>query len=447
MNRDLKNEYPEMTGNFHSCVTETLDNLTAADDNKKIRRFSSVRIAAIAAAAIVLLTVSAFGANELYEKFVEKNNYKVTLVQDENKTEDSAENGTATKNKAEYVRLCFGYMPDYLNTDDAPYKFGIKTDSGEDATSGITFQLFDSDVAKDLEILYVGSVAECMFGENKGAVMRIETGVESDGDSYDKQFLISFDDFGYVLRCYVSERISEEEMMKIANGLYLEECDKSEAFIVDTYIPTADNEGIMEPVDGAYSSYAKEAVVRQLGEEFDIVAYNGDIDGNDYTLTVKNIDVRDNINGLDYSAFRLSEKLSDYIDENGKFKSYERKKYDYGDGENSIATLKENKIVSRKIVLIDIEVKNNEDSSNQFYIDAGVCTVSGKSDVNGVNLFEASYISGQKGGTGGYFKIPFDAGESKTVTYGFIIDADADENDLMFIIGSMWDVVDGIAVR
>ena len=38
MNRDLKNEYPEMTGNFHSCVTETLDNLTAADDNKKIRR-------------------------------------------------------------------------------------------------------------------------------------------------------------------------------------------------------------------------------------------------------------------------------------------------------------------------------------------------------------------------------------------------------------------------
>lgn len=443
MNRNLKNEYPEMPDSFHSRVTTTLENLPTSENNGKIRSFSSLKIVALAAAIFVLLTVSAFGANEIYKKFVEKNNYKVTLVQDEK--DSSVSDTVSTKNKVEYVKLGFGYMPDYLTDHDAPYKFGVKTDSGEDSASGLTFQLFDAEVAKDLEILYVGSVRECMFGENVGAVMKIDTGVESDGDGFDKQFLISFDDFGYVLRCYVSERISEEEMMKIANGLYLEECAQSEAFIVDTYIPSVDNEGISVPDLREYS-YTKDANVRQIGEKFDITAYNGDVDGNDYTLTVTGIDVRDNVTGLDYSSLRLSGDVSDYVDENGNLKSYERKTYNYGDGVNSIATIEKSETIGRKIVIVDIEVRNNEDSANEFYIDAGVCTVSGRSDVNGVNLFEASYISGQNGKSGGFFKVPFDAGECKTVSYGFILDADADESDLMFIIGSMRDVRDGIAL-
>ena len=56
------------------------------------------------------------------------------------------------------------------------------------------------------------------------------------------------------------------------------------------------------------------------------------------------------------------------------------------------------------------------------------------------------HISGQNGKSGSFYHIPFEAGEKKTVTYGFIIDADADFSDLMFIIGSMWDVTDGVII-
>lgn len=437
MYKNLKNEYPDMPTEFHESVVNTFDSLPEQISDASKRRNSPIKIMTLAAAIVVLLTLTGFAANTVYEKFINKENYKVTLNLDEEPT-DIAES-------PEHVKLNFGYMPDYLSPYDAPYKFGMKTESGDDTYSEITFQLFKSDLAKELEIFYVGSVTECMFGDNQGAVMKIDTGIESDGDGYDKQFLIYFDDFGYVLSCYVSEKISEDEMMKIANGLSLEETDKEHAFIIDTYIPTVDNGGIIAPEIGTFS-YAADAVVRQLGEEFDILAYNRDVDGNDYTLSVKSIDIRDNVNGLDYRNFNLAKDMSYYVDENGNLKSYERKIYNYGDGVNSISSIKETETVGRKIILIDIEVTNNEKSANEFYIDAGICSISGTHEANRFNNLEASYISGQDGESGGYYQIPFEAGEKKTVTYGFLIDSDADLNDLMFTIGSMWDVTDGVVI-
>lgn len=366
--KNLKNKYPEMPENFHSVVLEAVQNVDEKNE-LTVRKKSPLRAVALAAAIIILLTVTGFAANTVYEKFIKKENYKVTL--------DLSEESTDNFKSPEYVKLNFGYIPDYLDTSDAPYKFGVKTEAGDVAPSGLTFRLFGNDVVKDLEIFYVGSVTECMFGDNQGAVMKIDTGIESDGDGYDKEFLINFADMGYVLHCYVSERISEEEMMKIANGLSLSETDKENAFIVDTYIPTTDNGGIIEPSSDNVFSYASEAVVREIGEIFNIKSYNGDIDGNDYTLSVKNIEIRNNVSELDYGSFDLAKDISDYVDENGNLKSYERKTYNHGDGINSISSIKETETVGRKIILVDIEVTNNENFANEFCIDTSVCSISG----------------------------------------------------------------------
>ena len=437
MNKDLKNEYPEMPVSFHKIVVSSFEKLDEQQMLKKHNR-SPFKMIAFAAAIIVLMSVTGFAANTVYEKFINRENHKVTL--------ELNEESTNTAKSPEYVKLNFGYMPDYLMPYDAPYKFSTEIKEDGTVCSGLTFQLFKSELAKDLVITYVENSTEYMFGENKGAFMHINTGIESDGDDYDKQFIIYFEEFGYVLHCYVSEKISEDEMIKIAENICLVESDKENAFIIDTYIPTADNGGILAPSEIVFS-YAEDAVVRELGESFDITAYNRDVDGNDYTLSVKNIEIRDNVNGLDYRSFNLAKDISDYVDENGNLKSFERKTYNYGDGVNSISTLKESKTVGRKIVLVDIEVRNNENSSNEFYIDAGICSISGTHEANRFNNFEASYISGQDGGSGGYYNIPFESGEKKTITYGFIIDADADFSDLMFIIGSMWDVTDGVVIE
>lgn len=255
MNKNLKSEYPEMSESFHRTVNKAVNSLVENNANN-VKRKSPFRRSVLVAALIMMLTISAFGADSVYDYFVKMDNHKVTI--------ELNENDSVVSVSPEYVKLKFGFMPEYINPYDAPYKFDVITETGEDAP-GLTFQLFRAEKAKELEIFYVGSVKECMFGENMGAILKIDTGIESDRDSYDKEFLIYFDDFGYILRCYVSERISEDEMMKIAKNISLVESDKENAFIIDTYIPTVANGGILIPDESA-SSYTADSIFSQFVE-------------------------------------------------------------------------------------------------------------------------------------------------------------------------------------
>ncbi len=267
MNKNLRNEYPEMPSSFHRTVINSV-NFLGEKSETTVKRKSPFKIGVLAAAIIMLFTVSAFGADRVYDYFIEmKDNVNSAETEDANsfvKFEDNMViidniEESVVENSPEYVRLEFGYMPEYINPYDAPYKFHVVTEKGEDSSSGLTFQLFRAEKAKELEIFYVDSVNKCMFGKNTGAVLKIETGIKPDGDCYDKQFLIYFEDFGYVLRCYVSERIGEDDMIKIAENINLVESDKENAFIIDTYIPTISNGGVVAPTENE-SSYESDNI-------------------------------------------------------------------------------------------------------------------------------------------------------------------------------------------
>ena len=260
MNKNLKNEYPRKPESFHSAVIDTVQNI----GEEKHKRKSPVKFAVLVAAVVMLLSVSGFAADTVYDYCVKMENNKVIVDLPETTDEN-------TEKAPDYVKLEFGYMPEFIDPYDAPYKFSVKTETGENAPSGLTFQLFKSDLAENLEIFYVGSVTERMFGKNMGAILKIDTGIESDGDSHDKEFLIYFEEFGYILRCYVSERINEDEMLKIAENISLVESDKENAFIIDTYIPTIDNGGILIPSDDSIS-YSGNEIIEQTIEQSSVIS-------------------------------------------------------------------------------------------------------------------------------------------------------------------------------
>ncbi|MBQ8209500.1 MAG: hypothetical protein IJZ35_02820 [Clostridia bacterium] len=405
MSNNLKNEYPDVPENFHNRVVSTLDSLQAYE-NTSSRRFSPARVAALAAALIALLAVTVFAGNEVYQRFINKENYKVTFELGEESSSQSAE----------YVKLNFGYIPEYLKPVDAPYKYNVG-DSG----AGLTFQLFKSELAKELEITFVGSVEECMFGKCKGAVIRIDTGVESDGESYSRNFVIYFDDFGYVLRCYVSDAVSDEEMMKIANGLSLEETDKEHAFIIDTYVPGAE---VMS--EAVLAENKKQRVDKNIGEKFNMSAFSGTDVNADYSVAVKGFEIRDNIIGLDLDCIWLNGgETEEYFDENGNLKDYVRNTYEYGDGINTLNSIKKSETVGRKLVLVDIEIENTENYAYLFNSDFYLSN-SGGEHIRAI----INYISGQNAESADYMFIPFEAGENKIVTFGFIVDDDIDLSGL-----------------
>lgn len=401
MNKNLKNEYPEVPENFHKRVVSTLDSLPECENRTVLNRFSPMKVAALAAALIILLTVTVFAGNAVYQSFINKESHKVTLELGEESYSQSAE----------YVKLNIGYMPEYLNGYDAPYKFSVG-DSG----SGLTFQLFKSELAKELEITFVGNVEECMFGKYKGAVIRINTGIESDGESFCRNFVIYFDDFGYVLRCYVSNAVSDEEMMKIANGLSLEETDKEHAFIIDTYIPGS------EVMSEILVQDERECIDKNIGEEFDMSVFSGGDCSANYYVTVKDFEVRDNITGLDSDCIWLNGgEFEDYFDENGNLRDYVRITYEYGDGVHTLNSIKKSETVGRKLVLIDIEIENAENYAYSFNPEFFLANGDGE-HINAI----INYISGQNSAASDYMFVPFEAGENRTVTFGFIVDADTD---------------------
>ncbi len=413
MNKNLKNEYPNVSESFHNRVISTLNSLQNCERQDNSRRFSPIRVAVLAATLIILLAVTVFAGSEVYQRFINKENYKVTLELGEESSVQSAE----------YVKLTFGYMPDYLIPFDAPYKFSI----GEDGVGGLTFQLFKSEIAKDLEITYADSVEECMFGKNKGAIIKIDTGIEYDYEAYSRNFVIYFDDFGYVLRCYVSDSISDEEMMKIANGLSLEKTDMEQAFIPDTYIP-----GVEEMSEAVIFEDKSQRAYKNIGDEFNISYYSGTAVMGNFCVTVNDFEIRDNVAGLDYDCFRFDgDDFDKYVDENGNLKDYVRNTIEYGDGINTLNSIKESENIGRQLVIVNLKIENTENYDHNFCPEFYLLNANGEYVASGVN-----YISGQGSNSGKYYFIPFEAGENKTVAFGFVVDDDIDLNGLYIEIAS-----------
>lgn len=217
MYKNLKNEYPKMPHSFHDSVEKALLK-TTVQQNKKNPNFG--RIILIAAALVAILSLSVFAGNQVFDWF-DIDDSKLTLnIEDESIT------------PAGYVKLDFGYMPEYIEATDDYQKYRVKGETG-----GLTFILYKNETGSDLKIDYVGEVTEYMFGENEGVIVDID-----DSRVYDRQMIIRFNDMGYILYCFVHEAVNNDDLIKIANELTLVETDSANAFVPDSNIPWLEND-------------------------------------------------------------------------------------------------------------------------------------------------------------------------------------------------------------
>lgn len=398
MDKNLKDSYVQMPESFHNRIEETLESLDGTQ-KQKIKKFpKAAKVILIAAVITAILTVSAFAGDGVYKKWIEKKNYQVSLSLDEETSGDI--------HQAEYVKLNFGYMSDYIVPYEPPYKYHMAdiTGEGEDL-HGFTFALYKTETAKNLKFNYAVSVEERKFGTHDGAIIHYESVGESSRD-----FIIYFNDYGYVLYCFVGESVSDEDMIKVAENLSLEETDREHAMRPETNVFSNDAESESTPEE-----YVRTIVRKQIGEAFERQ------DG-DFSITVTGTKIYDNISSFDRSSFNI-DQFDKVVDENGNFKKYEREIYEYGDGINTLDELKEVKTVGRKLLCIDLKVTNRSGTANEF--NAGNTRLQSGGNYE-IYRGETSYISGQNGNSGRYYFVPFEVGEEKTVTIGFIIDDDTD---------------------
>lgn len=221
MNKNLKNEYAEMPKDFENKIASTLDTL----ENKKnpIAFSKAAKIIAIAAAVIAVLTVSGFAAEDIYKRFLTKEDDRIILNVGEITSSEA-------QKPAEYIKLNLGWLPDDIQPFEPPYKYHRIYSDGTESPGGLTFSVFTTETAVQYAAENADNAKELMIGDHLGAILSFNV---------DKQLLIFFDDMGYVLLCYVTIDMDESELIKIAENISLEETDKEHAFGIDTCIPGA----------------------------------------------------------------------------------------------------------------------------------------------------------------------------------------------------------------
>lgn len=405
MDKRQKEDYVKMPESFHAQIAETLSSLDCVEQDKRKTFPKAVKIALIAAAMTVVLMVSVFANSETVQSWLHQiGRYQVALSLEDDSEASEDESGEAAKT-VPYVKVNLGWLPESIIPLDPPYKY---TSTNGDGVGGLTFILYEKETAKNLDFRYVGSVTETMFGERKGAVIRY-------ADSHSRELLIYFDDFGYVLRCMADEDVSDEELLKIAENISLEETDKANAFIVETYI--SDVEEISVPA----GILNKNTIHKSCGETISFTKWSNE----GFRMTVQGMQVCDNVSNLDMTS--INKSYRDEIDESGNLKPYERKTYRYGDGIDTLNVLEKSEIVERRLVLVEMTVENRTGEQAEYYVD-GVL----KDAVTGEYFSDSHmfYISGQNGDSGRFFFVPVAKDETKTVTVGFLVDSDKDLSNL-----------------
>lgn len=422
MDKNKKYGFPETPESFHAAIGRTLSALPEPQPDAKgtRRRSRPAKILLAAAAICALLSVTVFAAGKL-GWLTRIGNYGVG-VQPEQPAQSTAE-------RQKYVKLVLNYLPDYVVPTDDNEKYLTVTDGKEDA-DGISMLLYTADAASRLELRNIASTQPVSLGEREGAILRHP----DEGDD-SRILLVNFDKEGYTLLMYVSERIGDEDLVKIASGVALVGTDdESEAFLPETFLnlAPADGEEVSLPSDEELLENISVTVA-----ENNRSGYSGafsTVSGNHPTfdLHVTGARVVDTVDGLDRQ--NIVEHLRKNVDETGSILPDRRNYYSDGDGIDTLNEITGTQTVSRRLLLIDMAVQNTSGKDTEFYLAGAVAASEISRSVMSAPLLasDAFYISGADGDSGRFLFLPIGADETITFTVGYLIDADADAQKLVY---------------
>lgn len=411
------------------------------------------RILLSAAVICVMLTVTAFAAVKMGVFSISREETK-TVVQignTDNVTED-----VVTKDS--YNQITFlseheekGEIPSLIfHRDYMPSEAEESMEGGE-----IKYGDYDKGTSLSFNVVYLGGEG---FTLNLGADADVEE-FEANGHSallisrgetlhFNKILTVYFEDEDVLAMCYAGYGISVDEMKNIAEGLWLEETeDATLAYsIVHNYGAVTLGETLSH--QPAYQPL-KTAEKITFGHKliFSDTSFRGD-GSDDYTavsadIEVTPVDISILDDALKLDSGRLKEEFPEYIDELGGFISYPRTELvknggAIGDG------FGETELVRKKLVLVELKLKNTSDIPVWTYAvgdiqlhlgDEENLIISYVYDNTPQKYSTTSVIAYYDAGGEGksFYKTGLEAGEEITCHIGFLVDEDMlDEAYVLF---------------
>ena len=439
---DLQNAYPSPPEDFHNALLSSLCKLDAQSPVRYKRRVMRVAVVCAIVAALGSFTVVAAATNffGLFSEPVGKFGLHVGVT--EEATASASESLKAVKMKFGYMTKGFEELP-HMSSD-------VKKFQNTNAENGECFS-FSVVPAKDFDYTetYIIDSEETVVNGHK---LIITTRQMTEGGEVDYGATMYFEDWGYVVGGGAYGGADKDELLKIMQNLSLEE-DKD-------YVPeTTSADMVRSDLDlkrGEYDwTVNTDFTMHKLGEAF---KWGHEAHSDAFTVKVTSIKEQTGTNDIseDYWNWTTDYSLihSDFFDENGKLLTpYTRHDINESDGVNTQRKEWDTED-DRHFYIVTVEITQNSDEEYDIFGDFSPAVLirdqdgsfhhNGEEDKNGVtqriiygNIDTVLSTPGDEVNV-----LHMSKGETRTITYGIVVDDDALDNAYLRFNSSDNGVVD-----
>lgn len=424
METKLKNAFKKTPDRFRYAVKSAV---SEAEETVPQRRHVSKGMRAVIASALILALIptAIFGASKIISGMnaEKEGNYGVKI------TATTSENA----NYPEYVKMHVTVPKGFA---EVPHTDGLKyynLSAEHPYTDGFSLEPFRpangvadiANYAEDYEETVVAgrTAYKIIPAENYGGFDRI---------------YIYYEDVNVMLLVYY-EDVTEQQLNDFIAGISFTEGTAKDHTDIGT--PVDDSDKDIPPAEPIYT-ITNDYIEKPLDTEFTFADFGEDGNLADHpAISCKASDVRvlDSISGLDQNGFNDLYMFDEIADESGNLTPYTREVWQYGDGINTNDKLISSEEVDRKLVLIDLEYTNLTGENRTVYIPWRLSAMTKNADGSfkqsesideDKNIVADTFASTEiyymsDHGEGKAFYAPtLSANEAKTITIGFIADAD-----------------------
>jgi hypothetical protein len=394
-----------------------------SDSRKQQVKRKRNRILIAAACLLIGIPTTAFGAVKAYDMIVQKQNYEVNI---------SVVNKIFKKRDSWY-KMKVGYLPESMeeinNTGGMKYSF-----KDNYAQGGVSFILWKLGENTDFSTLYSNSYENKEINGRKAVIVNKDTG--NDNLMFNRQVFLLFEEEGIMLESYIGTDVSDEQMMKVIEGISLEPTTEEKA----TY--AAEYDGALfskekEPTESRIIPLKKDSnQLFSVGQTVPVTIKEVD----KLEFVVEKVEVFDSIKDFEQGNFNdvgleiLSENKA--LDQTNKLLPYKRDVYKVGNGKDSVDELVDSQLVNLKFVYLTTTVKNtSKQAIEEIYMHPSLKVL--KFEKNAWNyavvdgIFEDSIMTGEvdylepHGNGKGFYNIgSIQPGQTIKVNLGYFVDAD-----------------------
>lgn len=351
---DLKKAYPTMPSDIRSMVSGEVKKQLEKEELKERSRRSLLKAAAIIAAAVMVLGLSAFTFSRIFGLRTERqgeHGLKLSIT---------AESGIPSELPILTVQpgwLPEGFVPETYGYEYAPMKFWSADTPWQGGLSVAFYAIDESTDLGELPLMerYVLESEELTIGSRDAVYVRSDLPLTS-RIVIDKRIYIVLPEYWQVMVIFAGQDVSRDEALRFAEGLSIEDTGElnDHALTLSSFAEQAGQE-IYTPVSTA--SEAQMENTHRVGDSFSIIdPYDeGLFDG----ITVRVSDVRfaDDLSLLD-DRF-VDDDVTSLLGENGRLRNNTVSYIKAGDGVTGLDEIIYSEEIGTRLVYATLEYTNN----------------------------------------------------------------------------------------